>query len=72
MWDTGQEFFDAAQAERHRLVFENAVKGSPNIPDGARAALLHLHELYDYKQFDAYGRAGIIVGIAAGLRARPH
>ena len=49
-------------------MFENAVQKAGNIPDEAKAALLELHELYDLKQFDSYGRAGIIVGIAAGLR----
>ena len=39
-----------------------------NIPDDAKAAFLELHELYDLKQFDTYGRAWIIIGIAAGLR----
>ena len=68
MYDTAHEFFDAAQAERCRLMFENAVKKARKIPDGAKTSLLELHELYDLKQFDTYGRAGIIVGIAAGLR----
>ena len=68
MFNTAHEFFDAAHAERCRLLFENAVKRARNIPDGAKAALLELHELYDMKQFDSYGRAGVIVGVAAGLR----
>ena len=68
MFDTAHKFFDAAQAERARVIFENAVTKAGNIPDGARGVLLGLHELYDLKQFDSYGRAGIIVGIAAGLR----
>ena len=68
MFDTAHAFFDAAQAERARLLFENAVTKAGNIPDDAKAALLGLHELYDTKQFDTYGRAGIIIGIAAGLR----
>ena len=68
VWHTAHEFFDAAHAERCRLMFENAVKKAGNIPDEAKAALLELHELYDLKQFDSYGRAGIIVGIAAGLQ----
>ena len=68
MFDTAHKFFDAAQAERARLFFENAVTKAGNIPDDAKAVLLELHELYDLKQFDSYGRAGIIVGIAAGLR----
>ena len=33
-----------------------------------KEALLGLFQQYDLKQFDAYGRAGMIVGIAAGLR----
>ena len=68
MFNTGHEFFDAAHAERCRLMFENAVKKAGNIPEEAKTALLELHELYDLKQFDSYGRAEIIVGIAAGLR----
>ena len=66
--NTAHAFFDAAHAERLRLFFENAVTKAGNIPDDAKAVLLELHELYDLKQLDSYGRAGIIVGIAAGLR----
>ena len=68
MFDTAHQFFDAAHAERCRLMFRNAVTKARNIPPEAKAALLELHELYDLKQFDSYGRAGVIVGVAAGLR----
>ena len=68
MFDTAHQFYDAAHTERCRLMFKNGVTRAGNIPDGAKAALLELHELYDLKQFDSYGRAGIVVGIAAGLR----
>ena len=50
------------------MEFEDVVTRAGNIPDEAKVALLERHELYDLKPFDSYGRAGIIVGIAAGLR----
>ena len=43
MFSTAHEFFDAAQAERCRLMFENAVKKAGNIPEEAKAVLLELH-----------------------------
>ena len=58
MFNTAQEFFDGRQAERHRLLFENAVSNATNSPDGAKAALIGLFQQYDLKQFDAYGPGG--------------
>ena len=38
VYHTAHEFFDAAHAERCRLMFENAVQKAGNIPDEAKAA----------------------------------